>query len=309
MKRFEIIDGKCVIPEGTDYIKDYEFHCSFDLREVVFPESLSSIGRGAFMGCWNLREIHLPAGLVEIEEEAFSGCCSLEVIDVAKGNPIFGSEGNCCLTDDGKTLVFGCKTSVIPYTVETVGRAAFQWCETLTGISIPASVRNIENMAFYGCLALRDLIFSSAGNLLRIGADSFSRCACLRVVTIPESVRKICAGAFSECAYLWSVNIPAGVTCIEDGTFFGCQTLSKFSLPDSVTEIRRYAFCGCRNLEGLKIPASVHTIGSYAFSECGRDEGVKIPGTVRLLGREVSSIYVPEEIDDEDHLVENDLPF
>ena len=41
----------------------------------------------------------------------------------------------------------------------------------------------------------------------------------------------------------------------------------------------------------------------------GRDEGVKIPGTVRLLGREVSSIYVPEEIDDEDHLVENDLPF
>ena len=36
---------------------------------------------------------------------------------------------------------------------------------------------------------------------------------------------------------------------------------------------------------------------------------MKIPGTVRLLGREVSSIYVPEEIDDEDHLVENDLPF
>lgn len=25
MKRFEIIDGKCVIPEGTDYIEDYEF--------------------------------------------------------------------------------------------------------------------------------------------------------------------------------------------------------------------------------------------------------------------------------------------
>ena len=203
MKRFKIINGKCVIPEGIDYIEDYEFYCSDDLREVVFPESLSSIGREAFKGCWNLKEIHLPAGLVEIEEAAFSGCCSLEVIEVAKGNPIFGSEGNCCLTDDGKTLVFGCKASVIPDTVETVGRAAFQWCETLTGISIPASVRNIENRAFYGCLALRDLQFSSAGNLLRIGADSFSRCACLRVVTIPESVRKICAGAFAECAYLW----------------------------------------------------------------------------------------------------------
>ena len=47
MKRFEIINGKCVIPEGTDYIEDYEFYCSDDLREVVFPESLSSIGRAA----------------------------------------------------------------------------------------------------------------------------------------------------------------------------------------------------------------------------------------------------------------------
>ena len=223
---------------------------------------------------------------------------------MAKGNPIFSSEGNCCLTDDGKTLGFGCKASVIPDTVETVGRAAFQWCETLTGISIPASVRNIDNRALYGCLALRDLKFSSAGNLLRIGADSFSRCACLRVVTIPESVRKICAGAFSECAYLWSINVPDGVTCIADGTFFGCRMLSKFSLPDSVTEIRRYAFCGCRNLEGLKIPASVHTIGSYAFSECGRHEETKIPVTVRMLGHDVASVYVPEEIDDEDHLEE-----
>lgn len=78
MKRFEIINGKCVIPEGIDYIEDYEFYCSDDLREVVFPESLSSIGREAFKGCWNLREIHLPAGVLEIEEAAFSGCCSLE---------------------------------------------------------------------------------------------------------------------------------------------------------------------------------------------------------------------------------------
>ena len=44
MKRFEIINGKCVIPEGIDYIEDYEFYCSDDLREIVFPESLSSIG-------------------------------------------------------------------------------------------------------------------------------------------------------------------------------------------------------------------------------------------------------------------------
>ena len=45
-------------------------------------------------------------------------------------------------------------------------------------------------------------------------------------------------------------------------------------------------------------------VSDYAFSECGRREETKIPVTVRMLGHDVASVYVPEEIDDEDHLEE-----
>ena len=54
MKRFEIIDGKCVIPEGTDYIEDYEFHCS----------------AGAFAECAYLWSVNIPAGVTCIAAAA-----------------------------------------------------------------------------------------------------------------------------------------------------------------------------------------------------------------------------------------------
>ena len=45
-------------------------------------------------------------------------------------------------------------------------------------------------------------------------------------------------------------------------------------------------------------------MGSCAFCEGGRREGTKIPVTVRMLGHNVASVYVPEEIDNEDPLEE-----
>ena len=38
--------------------------------------------------------------------------------------------------------------------------------------------------------------------------------------------------------------------------------------------------------------------------KCVIPEGTKIPVTVRMLGHDVASVYVSEEIDDEDHLEE-----
>ena len=237
-RRFEITDGRCVVPHGITDINEREFYCLDELREIVLPETLRGIGREAFKGCWNLEEICIPQGVVEIEDEAFAGCCSLESIEVVEGNPIFRSEGNCCLTKDRKALVFGCKSSVIPASVETIGRSAFQWCETLSGINIPASVVSIQNRAFYGCLALRSIGFPDSGNLRKIGADSFSHCPSLRVITLPDGVHEIGPGAFAECPYLWSVRIPDSMSCIEEGLFFGCERLSNFSLPKSSPKLR-----------------------------------------------------------------------
>ena len=294
--KFEIIDGKCVIPEGVTELQNRSFSNCDKLKEVSLPSTVKCIHNEAFYDCWGLTSVEISAGVTTIEPGAFLGCPGIETIRVAEDNPVYKSVANCCLTKDGKTLVFGCKTSVIPDTVETIARSAFQWCEELAAIHIPPSVKSINSRAFFGCLSLRRLTFTDNGFLAEIGDDSFSHCPALRMVTLPESITGIGKGAFAHCINLWSINIPQSVEHIADGAFYNCPILSNFTLPDTVTSIGHYAFCGCHNLEGFTIPASVKSIGSHAFAQCGWHESVKIPGTVEYLGPDVSSIYVPEEI-------------
>ena len=293
---FEIIDGKCVIPEGVTELQSRSFSNCDTLKEVSLPSSVKCICNEAFYDCWGLTSVEISASVTTIEPGAFLGCPGIETIRVAEDNPAYKSEANCCLTKDGKTLVFGCKTSIIPDTVETIARSAFQWCEELAAIHIPSSVKSIDSRAFYGCLSLRKPTFSENGHLAEIGDDAFSHCPALRMVTLPEGITSIGKGAFAHCINLWSINIPHSMEHIADGTFFKCPILSNFTLPDTVKSIGHYAFFGCHNLEALTIPASVKSIGSHAFAECGHREPVKIPGTVEYLGPGVSSIYVPDEI-------------
>lgn len=295
-QKFEIIDGKCIIPEGVTELQNRSFSNCDKLKEVSLPSTVKCIHNEAFYDCWGLTSVEISAGVTTIEPGAFLGCPGIETIRVAEDNPVYKSETNCCLTKDCKTLIFGCKSSIIPNTVETIARSAFQWCEELAAINIPASVKSIDSRAFFGCLSLRKIAFSDDGNLSEIGDDAFSHCPALRMVTLPEGIYRIGKGAFAHCINLWSINIPSSVEHIADGTFYKCPILSNFTLPDTVTSIGHYAFCGCHNLEDLTIPASVKSIGSHAFAKCGRREWVKIPSTVEYLGADVSSIYVPEEI-------------
>ena len=127
-------------------------HCD-KLKEIIIPVSVKTIHREAIYDCWELTSVEIPAGVTAIEPEAFLGCPEIETIHVSEDNPAYKSEANCCLTKDGKTLIFGCKSSVIPDTVETIAASAFQWCEALAAIHIPASVRRIGSRAFFGCLS------------------------------------------------------------------------------------------------------------------------------------------------------------
>lgn len=149
--KFEIIDGKCVIPEGVTEIQNRSFSNCDKLKEVSLPSTVKCIHNEAFYDCWGLTSVEISAGVTTIEPGAFLGCPGIETIRVAEDNPVYKSETNCCLTKDCKTLIFGGKSSIIPNTVETIARSAFQWCEELAAINIPASVKSIGSHAFAKC--------------------------------------------------------------------------------------------------------------------------------------------------------------
>lgn len=126
--------------------------------QYVIPQGVIRIYEGAFSNCLDQQSIKIPNSVTEIEPGAFSDCKDLQLIEVAVDNLNFKSCNNCLLSKDGKILIRGCKTSIIPNSVTEIGDRAFSGCSGLQSIEIPNSVTKIGWRAFEGCGSLKDLI-------------------------------------------------------------------------------------------------------------------------------------------------------
>ena len=281
------------IPNSVTSIDYRAFYDCRSLTSVTFGNSVTSIGGEAFRDCTGLTSIEIPASVTSIGKAAFAGCTSLASISVASGNTKYHSDGNCIIETATKTLIQGCKNSVIPDDVTSIGDFAFSGCTGLTSIEIPASVTSIGNQAFIGCSGLESIsvaggntvydsrngcnaIIETASNTLiqgckntvipdgvtSIGGDAFLGCGSLTSITIPNSVTSIGLNAFRECTSLTSIEIPASVTSIGNAAFDGCWSLTSVIIyAPSLTYYGDYAFHN--NKSGRKIYVPMASLGTY----------------------------------------------
>ena len=135
-----------------------------EIKNLVIPNSLTSIGSYTFSGCSGLTSITIPNSVTSFAY-AFSGCSGLTSI-------------------------------TIPNSVTLIDKGAFYGCSGLTSITIPNSVTSIGGSAFYGCSGLTSITIPN--NVTNIGEGAFYRCTGLTSVTIPNSVTKIGSSAFDE---------------------------------------------------------------------------------------------------------------
>ena len=288
-------------------------------KAIIIEEGIT--GLESFGNYDNAISIIIPDSVTEIENGAFAGCDSLANITIKSGNAKYHSLGNCVIETQSKTLISGCKNSVIPEdgSVTSIGADAFYNCSGLTSITIPDSVTRIGSSAFSGCNGLTSItipfvgenadgtgrnsfghIFSNFSNNINtyvpsslkevvitggasIGNNAFSGCSSLTSITIPDGVTSIGNSAFSGCSSLTSITIPDGVTSIGNSAFSGCSSLTSITIPDGVTSIGNYAFNGCSGLTSITIPDSVTSIESYAFSNCSGLTSITIPDSVTSI--------------------------
>uniref|UniRef100_UPI0040295491 leucine-rich repeat domain-containing protein n=1 Tax=Candidatus Limisoma sp. TaxID=3076476 RepID=UPI0040295491 len=209
------------------------------LTELTLPSSVTSIGESAFSGCSGLTELTLPNSVTSIGNYAFSDCSGLEKITVDRGNKRYDSWGNCnSIIETGtNTLIVGCKNSVIPNSVTSIGDCAFYGCTGLTELILPNSVRSIGDIAFTYCSGLEKITVESGNSCY----DSRDNCnsiidtefntlivGCKNSV-IPNSVTSIGYYAFYGCSGLTELTLPASVASIGDGAFICCSDLSKIT--------------------------------------------------------------------------------
>ncbi len=200
--------------------------------DVIIPDGITSIGKGAFYSCKNLTSTTIPNSVTNIGERAFYNCFALTSIIIPDS-----------VTSIGDWAFFNCHlTSInIPDSITSIGESAFEMCRSLTSINIPDSVTSIGYSAFFNCESLTS-------------------------VTLSNSITKIESCAFCRCKSLASIIIPKSITDIGDGAFQNCDNLESIIIPDSVTRIGHFSFSYCDNLISVTIPESVAFIGSYAFS-------------------------------------------
>lgn len=102
----------------------------------------------------NASRIVFPRTMQRIDKMAYESLnlltSTLESIEVEEGNEYFYSKNNCLVETATKTLVLGCKNSIVPDdgSVEIIGEFTFNGCMGATSIEIPEGVKEIHNMAF-----------------------------------------------------------------------------------------------------------------------------------------------------------------
>ena len=275
------------IPNSVISIGEWAFSYCSGLTSVTIPNSVTQIGKCAFSGCSGLTSVTIPNSVTSIGSYAFNHCTGLTSIKVDSDNSVYndGNGSNCIIETKSNTLIMGCKTTIIPNSVTSIGMWSFEGCHGLTSVAIPNSVTSIGYGAFYYCTGLTSLTISNS--VTSIGERAFEDCTGLTSLTIPNSVTQIGKEAFYGCTGLTSLTIPNGVTYIGSNAFYSCTGLTSITIPNSVTSIGSEVFGGCSGLTSVTIPNSVTSIGEHAFYDCTGLKSVTIPNSVTSIGSEV----------------------
>ena len=195
------------------------------------------------------------------------------------------------VTEIGQNAFLSCNTLssvTLPASLISIGKSAFSSCRSLSAIEVPASVSSIAEGAFLGCIALERFsgTFATAdgrcliqeGRLLAVAPGG------METFTVPSSVTALTPLVFSSCTSLKGILLPVGLQELAPGAFRGCSALKRIELPSKISFIPSSAFEDCYQLSEVELPAELVNIGQYAFLSCRSLKSVVLPSKVEVLG-------------------------
>ena len=263
-----------VIPDGVTKISSYAF-AGAKLNTVTVPSGVTEIGDEAFAYCWgDFQTVNLPDGLKSIGYAAFH-TSSLQAIEIPESVTSLGN--NLCI--NSKEL----REVRINANITTLGEYSFHNCAGLQTVTLPPTLRVIQDWAFNGCnLQSIDIPegVQEIGEVAFSGGDFAS-------LTIPNSVITMGEGCFGGCDKLVSLTIGSGLTEIP-ARCFSRAAIPSVTLPDNITSLGEEAFVDCASLEEVTLGKGLKQISDRCFQNSGL-KSISLPSRLFSIGVEAFS--------------------
>lgn len=285
---------------------------------VVIPDALegrtvTAIAAGAFKDMTSLKAVSVPDGVTAIGAGAFEGCSGMTSLRTpvytCEGAPFFGALFGAASYETNGSEVPATLATLVLTAGESIPDYAFYACRGMEAVSLPETLTEIGDFAFYGCDDLT-LVTTADTALTTVGDKAFANCPALLGLTLPSTVSTMGMGMLEGCGKLESLTLPfvggtaedpdtaylgylfgasdytftagylplslmtvtltEGCTAVPPNAFFECASIREVRLPEGITSIGRRAFYGCERLAAMTLPHSVASIGDDAFNGCIR---------------------------------------
>lgn len=312
-----------------------------DITSCQIHESTVNIISNAFKDCKNIKSMIIPNNVQTIGSSIFTGCTSLESItlpfvDEAIGYLFGGSYylyNNDYVVESLKEVVVNGGNEIVDH--------AFYGCENITKIVISDEITSVGEGAFEECNGLVSLTipFVGGGTDYKTSNLGYTFGGAYKIPTSLEEVivtgDKLPNFAFEYCSGTFKVIVSNNLKEVGSYPFYNCENLNYniydnaryigsienpylllvSSIDENITEcivhedtkeICNSAFADCNMLEKITFSknAKLEKIGSSAFRFCGKLKSITIPSSVKIIEGYMFSVNLSEVIIEENSNLE-----
>ncbi len=287
------------IKDGTKGIANYAFNECFFISDVVLPDSLEYIGRGAFYACgaMSLMSINIPKNLRVIDDYAFYECPGLW-LRAADGSFEHGFTNAVNMERIGRSAFY----NSLFLGANEIGQTEDGYLTPVPGRLDLSGVDEIGVYAFYNSMGIETLYIGNG--VQKIGDRAFAN-GRMTSVTIAPTVTEMGVRVFQKCLALTTAVVGNGLQAIPDYTFYSCVALNSVTFVEGggVEHIGKYAFRGCASLQQINFGDNLKSIDNYAFIYCGLKELV-LPNTLQSIGNysfrgcdQLTAVVIPDTLE------------